>query len=169
MCVARSSSTNARQQSRSFGLWNPDLQIPKLSLKQLRTAPRRGLNQGAAVEVSVVPARTLDGWQGCAVAGLNIRAMTTRARRESAFSVFFRFQVADFHGFRCLFRVLLLLHFSFSSRFTKGPFRSWLTLREEGQVDLLGRRLTDLARALIYRPPTADVKYWLWETVSGVT
>ena len=103
------------------------------------------------------------------MAGLNIRVMTTRTRRVSAFSVFFRFQVADFHGFRCLFRVLLLLHFWFSSRFTKEPFRSWLTPRVEGQVDLLGRRLTDLAQALIYRPPTDDVKYWLWETVSGVT
>ena len=45
----------------------------------------------------------------------------------------------------------ILLFLSFHER-TLG---SWLALREEGQVELLGRRLTDLAR-LRYCQPTTD-------------
>jgi hypothetical protein len=53
--------------------------------------------------------------------------------------------------------------------FHEGVLRSWLTLREEGQVELLGRRLTDLARALVCQPLTDNVKYSFLRTLSGVT
>jgi hypothetical protein len=43
------------------------------------------------------------------------------------------------------------------SRLCERAFRSRVTLREEGQVELLGTRLTNLARVQLCQPPPDNV------------